>query len=67
MTYSTIRDNHSRGTVGDFLKKHLKDQSNVAIVSAYFTLFSYQHLKENLDNIDELRLLFGEPNFIQIH
>lgn len=65
MTYSTIRDNHSHGTVGDFLKKHLKDQSNVAVVSAYFTLFAYQHLKDNLDNIDELRFLFGEPTFIK--
>ena len=65
MTYSSIRDNHAHGTVGDFLKKHLKDDSNVSIVSAYFTIFAYQHLKENLDNIDELRFLFGDPTFIK--
>ncbi|MDD5578869.1 MAG: SNF2-related protein [Methylobacter sp.] len=65
MMYSSIRDNHAHGTVGDFLKKHLKEHSNVFIVSAYFTLFAYQNLKENLDNIDDLRFLFGEPTFIK--
>ncbi len=53
------------GSVGEFLKEHLTAHSNVSIVSAYFTLFAYQHLKENLDNIDELRFLFGEPTFIK--
>lgn len=65
MMYSSIRDNHAHDTVGDFLKEHLKDHSTVSIVSAYFTIFAYQHLKENLDNIDELRFLFGEPTFIK--
>ncbi len=63
--YSSIRDNHAHGTVGDFLLEHTKPQSNVAIVSAYFTLFAYQQLKEKLDNIKELRFLFGEPTFIK--
>ena len=65
MMYSSIRDNHGHGSVGDYLKKHIKTQSDVAIVSAYFTIFAYQHLKENLDNISELRFLFGEPSFIK--
>lgn len=65
MMYSSIRDNHGHGSVGNFLKEHIKTQSDVAIVSAYFTIFAYQHLKENLDNINELRFLFGEPTFIK--
>lgn len=65
MLYSSIRDNHAHGTVGDYLKEHLKEHSNVSIVSAYFTIFAYQHLKEDLDNIDELKFLFGEPTFIK--
>lgn len=65
MMYSSIRDNHGHGSVGDYLKKHIKTQSDVAIVSAYFTIFAYQQLKENLDNINELRFLFGEPTFIK--
>ncbi|WP_204369113.1 phospholipase D-like domain-containing protein [Methylocucumis oryzae] len=65
MIYSSIRDNHAHGSVGDFLKEHLTADSSVSIVSAYFTLFAYQQLKDKLDNIEELRFLFGEPTFIK--
>ena len=61
---SQIRDNRHRGTVGDFLKSEIKDGSSLSIVSAYFTINAYNALKESLDSIDELRFLFGEPNFI---
>jgi superfamily II DNA or RNA helicase len=63
--YSSIRDNHSHGTVGDFLKQAISNNSDVSIVSAYFTIYAYHHLKSNLDNINNLRFLFGEPTFIQ--
>ncbi|WP_020602558.1 helicase-related protein [Spirosoma spitsbergense] len=36
----------------------------MSIVSAYFTIYAYYHLKDRLDTIQELRFLFGEPNFI---
>ena len=65
MPHSSIRDNHTHGTVGAYLKDHITDHSNVSIVSAYFTIFAYQHLKENMDNINDLRFLFGEPTFIK--
>jgi phosphatidylserine/phosphatidylglycerophosphate/cardiolipin synthase-like enzyme len=59
-----IRDNHSRGSVADFLKLRVSDGSALSIVSAYFTIHAYQALKENLDGIEKLRFLFGEPRFI---
>jgi len=65
MDYSSIRDNHSNGTVGDFLKQAISSNSNVSIVSAYFTIYAYHHLKSNLDAINHLRFLFGEPTFIR--
>ncbi len=65
MSYSSIRDNHSHGTVGDFLKQTISNNSDVSIVSAYFTIYAYHHLKNNLDNINQLRFLFGEPTFIK--
>jgi hypothetical protein len=40
MNNSSIRDNHKHGTVGDFLAEHLKPQSSVSIVSAFFTIYS---------------------------
>ena len=65
MSYSSIRDNHSHGAVGDFLKQAISHNSDVSIVSAYFTIYAYHHLKSNLDNIKGLRFLFGEPTFIK--
>ncbi|MFA4909971.1 MAG: helicase-related protein [Desulfobacteria bacterium] len=65
MDYSSIRDNHSNGTVGDFLKNSIGNNADVSIVSAYFTIYAYHHMKSNLDTINQLRFLFGEPTFIK--
>lgn len=62
---SGIRDNHRRGAVGDFLKEKIKTGSELSIVSAYFTLYAFEALKNRLWNIRELRFLFGEPTFIK--
>jgi len=63
--YTSIRDNRDHGCVGDFLKEQLTPDSNVSIVSAYFTIYAYHHLKEQLDSINHLRFLFGEPTFVK--
>jgi len=65
VTNNSIRDNHQCGNVGDFLKEIVKSNSNVSIVSAYFTIYAYHHLKTELDGITNLRFLFGEPTFIK--
>jgi len=65
MEYSTIRDNHANGTVGDYLKDGLTLESDVSIVSAYFTIYAYHMLRNNLEGIKRLRFLFGEPTFIK--
>ncbi|MDR3048380.1 MAG: phospholipase D-like domain-containing protein [Elusimicrobiota bacterium] len=65
MEHSLIKDNHSYGTVGGFLKEAIKKESKVSIVSAYFTIYAYYGLKNNLDSIDNLKFLFGEPTFIK--
>ena len=65
MGYTGIRDNHSKGIVGDFLKQVILKDSDVSIVSAYFTIYAYHHLKNSLDGINKLRFLFGEPTFIK--
>jgi hypothetical protein len=61
---SGIRDNHRRGNVADFLKSKLKTGSRHSVVSAYFTIYAYEALKDQLDNIEHLDFLFGEPRFI---
>ncbi len=65
MNYSAIKDNHRHGTVAEFLKTVITGNSEVSIVSAYFTIYAYHKLKENFDGINKLNFLFGEPTFIK--
>ena len=62
---SGIRDNRGRGKVADFLKEKAASHSRLSIVSAYFTIYAYEALSEQLDGIESLQFLFGEPKFIQ--
>ena len=61
---SGIRDNHRRGVVADFLKAKIRSGSRLSVVSAYFTIYAYEALKDRLDQIEHLDFLFGEPRFI---
>lgn len=62
---SGIRDNHHRGTVGNFLKSKIQNGSSLSIVSAYFTIYAFEALKASLVDIKDLRFLFGEPRFVK--
>lgn len=59
-----IRDNHSRGKVADFLIGKINGGSRLSVVSAYFTIYAYEALSAELDHIESLCFLFGEPRFI---
>lgn len=59
-----LRDNHGRGTVAGFLEDKIKEGSDVALVTAYFTVFAYVHMKPVLAHAKRVRLLFGDPAFI---
>jgi SNF2 family DNA or RNA helicase len=61
---SGIRDNHNRGSVADFLKAKIQEGSRLSVVSAYFTIYAYDALKQHLDSVEHLDFLFGEPRFI---
>ncbi|MBU0679190.1 MAG: ATP-dependent helicase [Verrucomicrobia bacterium] len=63
-TGSGIRDNHNRGAIGDFLKEKLRPEADLSFVSAYFTIYAYAALRDELDSIKHLRFLFGEPQFL---
>lgn len=62
---SAIKDNRSRGKVGDFLQSALKDGASLSFVSAYFTIYAFDKLKDKLSRIDHLDFLFGEPRFVK--
>lgn len=63
-TNSGIRDNYRRGNVADFLKAKVQTGSRLSVVSAYFTIYVYEALKDKLEGIEHLDFLFGEPRFI---
>jgi SNF2 family DNA or RNA helicase len=63
-TNAGLRDNHRRGTVGDFLKGKIQDGSRLSVVSAYFTIYAYDALSDHLSRIEHLDFLFGEPSFV---
>lgn len=62
---SSIRDNHKHGSVGQFLINNIKPDADLSVVSAYFTIYAYHHLKEQLNQIKHLNFLFGEPTFLK--
>ncbi len=62
---SGIRDNRGRGTLGDFLKDKIQVGSQLSVVSAYFTIYAFEALKQELMGIEHLNFLFGEPRFVQ--
>jgi hypothetical protein len=62
---SGIRDNRpARGTVASFLKEKIRFGSDLSVVSAYFTIYAYDAMKDTLGQIDHLDFLFGEPSFV---
>jgi len=61
---SGIRDNHTRGAVGEFLVEQIRAGSWLSVVSAYFTIYAYEQLRDQLDAIEHMNFLFGEPRFV---
>ena len=56
-------DNKSR-LLGDDLKKEIRPGSKIKIVASYFSIYAYEVLKEQLNNIDELEFIFPNPTFV---
>lgn len=59
----TIIDNKRR-LVGDFLRSVIKDGSHLSIVSAYFTIYAYEALRDVLKSAGCVRFLYGDPQGI---
>ena len=49
--------------IGRAPRANTKSESDLSIVLAYFTIYAYNHLKGQLDSINKLKFLFGEPTF----
>ncbi len=49
----------------DDLATTIKPNSKVSIASACFSIYAYQELKKQLENIEELRFIFTSPAFVK--
>ena len=51
-------------TLKDDLSVEIKNGSRLAVAAACFSIYAFEELKEELQNIDELRFIFTSPTFI---
>lgn len=58
-------DNKTTGIIGDTIKGEIKKGSKLSIISSYFTIHAYNQLKNELKNVESVRLLFSEPTFVK--
>ena len=52
-------------TVRDDLGQTISKGDKLSIAAACFSIYAYQALKKQLDNIDELRFIFTSPTFLR--
>ena len=55
-----ILDNET-ATVADYLRSNLWDAEALDVVSAYFTIYGYGLLADELESVNAVRFLFGDP------
>ena len=51
-------------TVKDDLQAGIHKGSKISVAAACFSIYAYQELKKQLENIDELRFIFTSPTFV---
>ena len=57
---SAIVDNRTR-QVGNFLRERIEDGAVLSVVSAYFTIYAWEALRDELERVGSMRFLYGEP------
>lgn len=51
----------------DDLRSNIRAHSKVSVAAAFFSVYAFGELKNQLKNIDELRFIFTSPTFLQEH
>ena len=60
----TIFDNVNQRVVDD-LRDQLSAHPKVAIAAASFSIYAFEALKDELENVEELRFIFTSPTFVR--
>ncbi len=56
--------NNVTETLRDDMAVEIKEGSKISIAAACFSIYAFQELKAELENIDELRFIFTSPTFV---
>ena len=59
-----ILDNQA-ATVADHLRRNLRGADTFNLASAYFTIYGYELLAEELDDVGHTKFLFGDPSSVE--
>ena len=57
--------NNITDKLADDLKITIRPNSRVSIAAACFSVYAYEELKKELEQVEELRFLFSSPTFLQ--
>ena len=52
-------------TLGDDLKRELREGSRLRIAASTFSLFAFEALRDELEKVDELQFIFTSPTFVK--
>jgi len=58
--------NNKTAKAGDELKKDLREGSKVRVAAAIFSIYGFESLKAELQNIEDLRFIFTDPTFVEM-
>ena len=64
MTGPDFFDNRSR-ILKDDLVARLRSGDRLAVAAAYFSIYGYQELRNQLDGLEGMRFLYTAPTFLQ--
>ncbi len=56
-------DNKKNNKLGEVLKENIDNNCKLSIISGYFTLYGFSHLKTELEKVESVRLLLTSTNF----
>ena len=60
---AVIIDNRKR-RAADFLREKIEPGVNLSVVSAYFTIYAFEALRNQLEKVGQMRFLYGEPTAV---
>ncbi|MFR5172627.1 MAG: SNF2-related protein, partial [Clostridium paraputrificum] len=57
--------NNQNKLLGDDIKEELNNKSKLKIVASCFSIYAFDALKDELENIEDLQFIFSSPTFIE--